>query len=81
MSLASYLLNIRKLNNIGRWANEFLHRRASVAEHSFCVAQLAQLLGVIEESFGAVISWKRIYRKALNPDVPESLMGDAISTP
>lgn len=77
---AEYLSNVRKLNNIGRWANEFLHRRASVSEHSFCVTQIAQMLGIIEESYGTQIDWKLLYRKALNHDVPEALMGDVIST-
>ncbi len=78
--LPQLLLNIRKLNNIGRWSNEFLHRRASVAEHSFAVAQIAQMLGFIEESLGGTVNWKALYRKALNHDVPEALMGDVIST-
>ncbi|MGE4498313.1 MAG: YfbR-like 5'-deoxynucleotidase, partial [Deferribacterales bacterium] len=43
MSAADYLLSVKKLNNIGRWASDFMHRRASVAEHSFSVAQIAQL--------------------------------------
>ena len=78
--LSQLLLNIRKLNNIGRWSNEFLHRRASVAEHSFSVTQIAQMLGFIEESLGGTVNWKALYRKALNHDVPEALMGDVIST-
>ena len=48
-NLGKLITTARKLNNIGRWANEFLHLRASVAEHSFSVAQIAQLLGIIEE--------------------------------
>ncbi len=74
------LLNARKLNNIGRWANEFLHQRPSVAEHSFMVCQIAQLLGVIEEEGGGMVDWKSLYRKALNHDTPEALVGDVIST-
>ena len=75
------LQNARKLNNIGRWANEFLHQRPSVAEHSFMVCQIAQLLGVIEEEEGgSIIDWKSLYRKALNHDTPEALVGDVIST-
>ncbi|MDR0454133.1 MAG: HD domain-containing protein [Deferribacteraceae bacterium] len=78
--LSQLLINIRKLNNIKRWSNEFLHRRASVAEHSFSVAQIAQMLGFIEESLGGTVNWKALYRKALNHDVPEALTGDVIST-
>ncbi|MDR2104354.1 MAG: HD domain-containing protein [Deferribacteraceae bacterium] len=77
---ALLLDNLRKLNNVMRWSNEFLHRRASVAEHSFCVAQIAQMLGFIEESLGRTVDWKLLYRKALNHDVPEAVVGDVIST-
>jgi putative hydrolase of HD superfamily len=80
MPFSKLLLTIRKLNNISRWSNEFLHRRASVAEHSFFVTQLAQLLGFIEEANGSKVNWELLYRKALNHDVPEALVGDVIST-
>ena len=76
-NLGKLITTARKLNNIGRWANEFLHQRSSVAEHSFSVAQIAQLLGIIEEENGRQIDWKRLYRKALNHDIPEAVMGDA----
>ncbi len=79
-NLGRLILAARKLNNIGRWANEFLHQRSSVAEHSFSVAQIAQLLGIIEENHGTAINWQKLYRKALNHDIPESVMGDVIST-
>ena len=79
-NLGKLITTARKLNNIGRWANEFLHQRSSVAEHSFSVAQIAQLLGIIEEENGRQIDWKRLYRKALNHDIPEAVMGDVIST-
>ena len=51
-----------------------------MAEHSFSVAQIAQLLGLIEEENGKSIDWKKLYRKALNHDIPEAVMGDVIST-
>ena len=79
-NLGKLITTARKLNNIGRWANEFLHQRSSVAEHSFSVAQISQLLGIIEEEHGSNIDWKRLYRKALNHDIPEAVMGDVIST-
>ena len=41
-NLGKLITTARKLNNIGRWANEFLHQRSSVAEHSFSVAQQLQ---------------------------------------
>lgn len=80
MGLGKLLVYTRKLNNIGRWANEYMGRRASVAEHSYCVAQIAQMLAFIEEENGAVINWKVLYRKALNHDVTEALVGDVLST-
>ena len=80
-NLGRLLINAKKLSNIGRWANEFLHKRQSVAEHSFMVCQIAQLLGMIEETEGAgSVDWKSLYRKALNHDTPEALVGDVIST-
>ena len=80
-NLGRILINAKKLSNIGRWANEFLHKRQSVAEHSFMVCQIAQLLGMIEESENSqTVDWKSLYRKALNHDTPEALVGDVIST-
>lgn len=79
-NLGRLIITARKLNNIGRWANEFLHQRPSVAEHSFSVCQIAQLLGVIEEQNGTIVNWRVLYKKTLNHDIPEALVGDVIST-
>ncbi len=79
-NFSKLILTARKLNNIGRWANEFLYQRPSVAEHSFSVTQIAQLLGILEEVNGTEIDWKVLYRKAINHDIPEALVGDVIST-
>jgi putative hydrolase of HD superfamily len=79
MSAADYLLSVKKLNNIGRWASDFMHRRASVAEHSFSVAQVAQLLGIMEENAGNKVDWGKLYKKALNHDVSEAFTGDILS--
>jgi putative hydrolase of HD superfamily len=38
------------------------------------------MLGFIEESLGGSVDWKLLYRKALNHDVPEAVVGDVIST-
>jgi putative hydrolase of HD superfamily len=38
------------------------------------------MLGFIEESLGNTVNWKFLYRKALNHDVPEAVVGDVIST-
>lgn len=80
MSLDKYLMTIRKLNNMGRWATEYMHQRPTVSEHSFSVTQIGQMLGLIEEQHGTVIDWRRLYSKLLNHDVIESITGDILST-
>ena len=79
MGLAQYLYAARKLNNIGRWASDFMHKRSSVSEHSFFVTQIAQMLGVIEEEKGNAVNWEKLYKKALNHDVVEAFTGDILS--
>jgi len=79
MGLAKYLYSARKLNNIGRWASDFMHIRSSVSEHSFFVTQVAQMLGVIEEEYGNKINWEKLFKKALNHDVVEAFTGDILS--
>lgn len=79
MGLAQYLYAARKLNNIGRWASEFMHIRSSVSEHSFFVTQIAQMLGVIEEENGKEVNWEKLFKKALNHDVVEAYTGDILS--
>jgi len=79
MGLAEYLHAARKLNNIGRWASDFMHNRSSVAEHSFFVTQIAQMLAIIEEQHGNKIDWEKLYKKALNHDVVEAFTGDILS--
>lgn len=80
MGLAQYLYAARRLNNIGRWASDFMHIRSSVAEHSFFVTQIAQMLGVIEEEKGNKVDWEILFKKALNHDVVEAFTGDILST-
>jgi putative hydrolases of HD superfamily len=78
--LDNYLLAVRKLNNMGRWATEFMHSRTTVSEHSFFVAQVGQMLGLIEEEHSNVVDWGRLFKKLLNHDVVEAITGDIIST-
>ena len=80
MGLDNYLLTVRKLNNMGRWSTEFMHQRTTVSEHSFFVAQIGQLLAIIEEENGKEINWRKLFYKLLNHDVVESVTGDIIST-
>jgi len=80
MSLHNYLLTVRKLNNMGRWATDFMHQRTTVSEHSFFVAQVGQMLALIEEENGNGINWESLFKKLLNHDVVEAITGDIIST-
>lgn len=80
MGLHNYLQTVRKLNNMGRWSTDFMHQRATVSEHSFFVAQIGQMLALIEEEHGNVIDWSRLFKKLLNHDVVEAMTGDIIST-
>jgi len=80
MGFDNYLLTVRKLNNMERWSTEFMHQRTTVSEHSFFVAQIGQMLAIIEEQNGNTIDWRRLFYKLLNHDVVESVTGDIIST-
>ncbi len=80
MGFGNYLEIVRKLNNMGRWSNEFMHSRATVSEHLFFVTQIGQMLGVIEEENGNEVDWKILYEKLINHDVPEAMTGDIINT-
>lgn len=79
MSLDKYLLTVRKLNNMGRWAPEFMHHRSTVSEHSFLVAQIGQMLAIIEEEHGNKVNWESLFKKLINHDVVEALTGDILS--
>lgn len=80
MGFSNYLQIVRKLNNMGRWSNEYMHSRTTVSEHLFFVTQIGQMLGVIEEENGNNIDWKLLYEKLINHDVPEAMTGDIINT-
>lgn len=80
MSLHNYLLTVRKLNNMGRWSTDFMHQRTTVSEHSFFVAQVGQMMALIEEENGNTVDWSKLFKKLLNHDVVEALTGDIIST-
>jgi putative hydrolase of HD superfamily len=43
------------------------------------VAQIAQLLGIMEENSGNIVDWAKLYKKALNHDVAEAFTGDILS--
>lgn len=76
--LANFIAYAKKLTNIQRWNTEFLYHKASVAEHSYSVAQIAQCIGIIEQKHGKKIDWAKLYRKAINHDIKESCTGDIL---
>lgn len=80
MGLHNYLLTVRKLNNMGRWSTDFMHQRTTVSEHSFFVAQIGQMMALIEEENGNVVDWGVLFKKLINHDVVEAITGDIIST-
>lgn len=80
MGLHNYLLTVRKLNNMGRWSTDFMHQRTTVSEHSFYVAQVGQMMALIEEENGNTVDWGRLFKLLLNHDVVEAITGDIIST-
>lgn len=80
MGLHNYLVFVRKLNNMGRWATEFMHQRTTVSEHSFLVAQIGQMLALIEEENGGRVDWGHLFKKLINHDVVEAITGDILST-
>lgn len=79
MGFGNYLKTLRKLNNMGRWANEHMHQRATVSEHTFSVLQIGQVLGMLEEQRGNLVNWRALFSKLLNHDVTEALTGDILS--
>lgn len=81
MGFGNLLKTVRKLNRMGRWANEYMTEdvRPTISSHSFTVTQAAQMLGTIEEKNGKVIDWKQLYEKAINHDVKEAITGDILS--
>ena len=58
MGLLKYLMTVRKLNNMGRWSADFMHQLGDYyREHSFFVAQVGQMLALIEEENGNKVDW------------------------
>ena len=74
--LANFIAYAKKLTNIQRWNTEFLYHKASVAEHSYSVAQIAQCIGIIEQKHGKKIDWAKLYRKAIKELEYDLLMFD-----
>lgn len=80
MGMHQYLQGLNNLETIRRAPGLFKYQEHSVASHSFKVAEIAQLLGDIEEENGQEINWQVLYERALNHDYTERFIGD-IKTP
>ncbi|MCP8857073.1 YfbR-like 5'-deoxynucleotidase [Latilactobacillus fuchuensis] len=80
MGMHQYLQGLNSLETIRRAPGLFKYQEHSVASHSFKVAEIAQLLGDIEEESGQEVKWQVLYERALNHDYTERFIGD-IKTP
>ncbi|MDO4912738.1 MAG: HD domain-containing protein [Lactobacillus sp.] len=81
MGLNAFIKGFNNLEAIDRAPGEFKYQHHSVAAHCYRTAELAQMMGDIEEVHGnAEINWKALYEKALNHDYTERFIGD-IKTP
>lgn len=76
MSIYHYIRQLESLETIYRAPGTFSYFKHSVSSHNFKVAEIAQLLGDIEENNGSVINWKALYNKSINHDVPEVFISD-----
>lgn len=81
MGLNAYIQGFNSLESIDRAPGYFKYHHHSVADHCFRTAELAQMMGDIEEVHGGKkINWKALYEKSLNHDYTERFIGD-IKTP
>ncbi|WP_125606891.1 YfbR-like 5'-deoxynucleotidase [Lapidilactobacillus bayanensis] len=80
MGMHEYIEGLSNLETLNRAPGFFKYQEHTVAAHSFKVAEIAQLLGDIEEQNDQTVNWQRLYEKALNHDYTERFIGD-IKTP
>lgn len=80
MGLHAYIQGLTSLESIDRAPGYFKYQHHSVADHSFRTAELAQMMGDIEEVNGNKVNWRALYEKSLNHDYTERFIGD-IKTP
>ncbi|KRK72567.1 HD domain-containing protein [Lacticaseibacillus nasuensis] len=80
MGMHQFIEGLSNLETLRRAPGFFKYAEHTVAAHSFKVAEIAQMLGDIEEHAGNEVDWQRLYEKALNHDYTERFIGD-IKTP
>lgn len=81
MPLGAHLLKSRNAKLIGRYQNRLMLNRASVAEHMWNVAKIAQGLAIWEiNKFGNEVDMGELLQRAINHDLVEIETGDILST-
>lgn len=80
MGMHQFIQGLSNLETLRRAPGFFKYQEHSVAAHSFKVAEIAQMLGDVEELAGNKVSWQMLYEKSLNHDYTERFIGD-IKTP
>ena len=80
MGMHQFIQGLSNLETLRRAPGFFKYQEHSVAAHSFKVAELAQMLGDVEELAGNKVNWQMLYEKSLNHDYTERFIGD-IKTP
>ena len=80
MGMHQFIQGLSNLETLRRAPGFFKYQEHSVAAHSFKVAEIAQMLGDVEELAGNKVNWRMLYEKSLNHDYTERFIGD-IKTP
>ena len=80
MGMHQVIQGLSNLETLRRAPGFFKYQEHSVAAHSFKVAEIAQMLGDVEELAGNKVNWQMLYEKSLNHDYTERFIGD-IKTP
>ena len=79
MGMHQFIQGLSNLETLRRAPGFFKYQEHSAA-HSFKVAEIAQMLGDVEELAGNKVNWQMLYEKSLNHDYTERFIGD-IKTP